>query len=430
MHRGRTIMAMACPAAPAQRQVLRISGPAARDIAAELTRGSAEPFSTASGVQPFELSLEDCTVPATLWWRRAPRTATGEDCLEIHCVGAPLIAKRLQNALGQRGLVEAMPGEFTRRALENGKLDLVRAEAVGALVAAESEADMRRALFVLEGGLARRLATFTQAIHAVLVPLELGFDFDDADVVIALPPEAEVSLVRVARELRALAGNLATTQSRSAIPLVVLTGPANAGKSTLFNALTQRDAAIASAHPGTTRDAVEATVATGDGAIRLVDTAGTDVVPTFIDEEAQRKRLRLVEAADLVLEVRAPWQEQLAADPKRLLVLTHADLNQGPVDALCVSGRTGQGLPELRAAIAERLAAQSSGSVASARQAAHCLEAALALDRAASLLANPAERELVAADLHAALQAIAAISGADAPQRLLDRIFSTFCIGK
>lgn len=427
---SRTIMAMACASSPAARQVLRISGPLARPVLEKFEPASAAVFATISGVHLLHLRLGVLTVPVALWWRKAPRSATGEDCLELHIPGAPLLAAELADALLAEGIVEASAGEFTRRALENGKLDLARAEAVGSLVAAESEAERKRAVFVLEGGLARQLAGCTSAIQAVLVPLEMGFDFQDDDIEIPLPSDVSLLLERTAGLLSHLAGANGDAGTGGAAPLVVLSGPANAGKSTLFNALSGTQGALASPFAGTTRDAVEGQCVLDETLVRLVDTAGSDVAPTAADVLAQGRRAAWLAAADLVLEVRAPGQPLPLPDERSLVVVTHADLGTSSDAPLAVSGKTGAGLTGLRAAMLQRLARHVSGSVASARQAGHCRRAAVALERARIILGARDERELAAADLHEALREIACVTGSDAPARLLDLIFSQFCIGK
>ncbi len=427
---ARTIMAMACARVPAARQVLRISGPLARPVLEKLQPASRAVFDTPSAVQALSLRLGVLEVPAALWWRKAPRSATGEDCLEVHFPGAPLLAALLRETLLAEGIVDASAGEFTRRALEHGKLDLARAEAVGSLVAAESEAERQRAVFVLEGGLARRLASCTSAIQAVLIPLELGFDFQDDDVEIPLPVDASASLARTAGLLSQLAADTAGPCASSGVPLVVLSGPANAGKSTLFNALSGSERALASPFAGTTRDAVEGQCELDEMLVRLVDTAGSDVVPAAADVEAQARRAAWLAAADLLLEVRAPGQPAARPAARSLPVLTHADLGACPAGVLAVSGLTGKGIPQLRLAMFQRLVPHVSGSVASVRQAEHCRLAAMAVARARTLLGAAGERELAAADLHEALREISAVTGSDAPARLLDRIFSQFCIGK
>lgn len=443
---GDTIVAVATPAGYAERGVIRLSGPAARVLAARLFAprdgGPADPL-PARGLHHGELLLppEGLVCPVTLWVFRAPRSFTGEDMVELHLPGAPGLLQMVQSTLQAGGARPAGPGEFTYRAFLSGRIDLSRAEAVAALIGATDESQRRRSLALLDGGLARVVAGLRDRLLQILVPLELSLDFADQDVDAVLPPDPVGTLESLAADLRAHArGQAATT--RPGTRRVVLEGPANAGKSTLFNSLLGRPEAIVSRLPGTTRDVLTGDLVLEDGQrVQLLDTAGKGVVGTQADRQAHRRRVRFTREADLVLEVR---DARLEPGPprrrrqRRLRVLTHRDLLPAPQQnghVLLVSGVTGEGLTDLREAMARRL--RDPGSPAgeapvavNMRQAAAFGRAGEAVRRAAKAWAVGGLPECAADDLHAALRFLREITGEEARDEVLAAIFSTFCIGK
>jgi tRNA modification GTPase len=374
--------------------------------------------------------------------RRAPRTFTREDLVEIHLPGAPPLIDALLRLLVSRGARPARPGEFTLRAFRNGRIDLVQAEAVERLIAAEDDADRRAALGQLGGEFSRRLRRIEEGLLDLCADVEAAIDFVDQDIEILDREEARRRTRELLEELRGLRSESALGRVRDGRPVVALLGPPNAGKSTLFNALTGKDALV-SPVPGTTRDVLAADVDAGIP-VRLLDAAGLSEPAGEIEAEACRRAREAVRAADLVLFVvdASDWEPAVPLEPREapaLLVLNKCDLDPGTEArgrfrisrSVCVSARTGRGLPELRAALAERLGtSESSGRYRiDLRQEEALEDAEAALDRASGS-ASGLGPEFAALDLRGALSALGAVSGRETDERLLDRVFSRFCLGK
>jgi tRNA modification GTPase len=369
----------------------------------------------------------------------APHSATGEEVVELFCHGAPAIVAALLEAARAAGARPARAGEFTRRALANGKLDLAAAEGVARLVAAESRGAARRALGLVDGELSRRVRALREQLLDLLVGLEAGLDFPE-DV----PPDgAEALRARLgppAAELRALLAVAAASAGRERVPTLVLAGRPNAGKSTLFNALLGTDRAIVTPHPGTTRDAVSEPAEFGGARVRLVDTAGLRETGDEIERLGVDVARRAADRADVVVLLvdgsAPPAPEDRAAagglGARAVVVRTKADLPPfAPWDLAAdavVSARTGEGLDGLRGLLAERLgAAEADGDLLVLDRHRD------ALGRTAALLGEAAAapgEEVAASLLREALSALGEITGETATEELLERIFSRFCIGK
>lgn len=369
-----------------------------------------------------------------------PKSFTGEDVVELHAHGAPrLLSLLLERLLRVDGVRLATPGEFTRRALINGRLDLARAEAVADLISAESEAQVRAAASQLTGELSARLARVHDPLLALHADLEGSLDFPDeaegADVDVL--PRLEASL----NETRALLADAKRGALIRRGARVVLYGPVNAGKSTLFNALIGASRALVDAEPGTTRDTLEARVELSGLAVTLVDTAGLRDDAGRIEAlgiERTREALKGADVAVLLLPPRATEEERDAwrrEAPERLEVFGKADLTPHPSPlptgaGVFVSGLTGEGLPQLRALLAERLGAGAAAVVStSERHLAALTELEAALSNARAAL-DVSTLEVVAGEVGLALHALSELTGEDASTALLDEIFLRFCIGK
>jgi tRNA modification GTPase len=441
-----TIVAVASARGPAARGVVRLSGRravalvAARcgvDAAAFPPRGAhARP--AAFGLDTPTATVRGAQAPVELWVFRAPASYTGEDVVELHLPGSPALLDLVVRLCVADGARVADPGEFTRRAVEAGKLDLTRAEAVLAAVRARDDDELRRAQALLDGGLARELAGAVDRLTALLVPLELALDFSDQDVEIVAPVDHARKVAALAADLRRLAAAPGGAVLRGLFR-VVLRGPANAGKSSLFNALLGRDAALAAPFRGTTRDPLTAEFERGGVRCVLTDTAGDDVFDGPLDAAAGAARERALGEADLVLEVRDVRRGGFPdapppGAPPALRVATFVDLAPDvrvPAGALRVAAPTGEGIAALGDAIAAALSrgADAAPFLVSARVAGAAAEAADALDRAVEAL--PTEPpEFAASDLRAALRALRGLTHADPADPVLDRIFRDFCIGK
>jgi tRNA modification GTPase len=369
----------------------------------------------------------------------APHSATGEEVVELFCHGAPAIMAALLEAARAAGARPARPGEFTRRALANGKVDLAEAEGISRLVAAESRGAARRALGLVDGDLSRRVRAVREGILDLLAELEAGLDFPD-DVGAKEAGALRTALERPASELRWLLAAAGASAGRERIPTIAVAGRPNAGKSTLFNALLGADRAIVTPHPGTTRDAVTESVDLAGARVRLADTAGLRETGDEVERIGVDVAWRTADLADVVLLVvdgsapPAPEDRAIAGrlGDRAVVVRTKADLAlfepwDVAADAV-VSARTGAGLDALRTLLLGRLgAAESEGGLLVLDRHRE------ALARAAALLesAGTAPGEEVAASLvREALSALGEITGETATEELLDRIFSAFCIGK
>lgn len=430
-----TIAALASGRPPVAVAVIRVSGPAAAAAITALTGGRPP--------APRRLSLRTLADPATgALLDRAlvvlfpgPATATGEDLAEFHLHGgSAVIAGVLETLTALPGVRLAEPGEFTRRAFANGRLDLAEVEGLADLVAAETAGQRAQALALAGGVLSRAADQWRERCLAILAEAEAGLDFaeDEADVAARLDETARDQLLALVTELdRLLADSRRAARIREGLAIAV-TGPPNVGKSSLVNALSSRDAAIVTAIPGTTRDPIEVPLDLGGAAATLIDTAGLRDTQDPIEREGIARARARAEAADLVLHVTDTLPD-LPPD-SGWLVLNKTDLVPPPArlphHSFAVSALTGSGISELRAALT-RWAADVArpGEPALLGHARH--RAAFA-DAAAALADAAASDDAVlrAENLRRAAHAFGRIAGRVDVDDVLDRIFSRFCIGK
>ena len=433
---GDVLVARATAAGAGALAIVRLSGPSGRTL--DVARGLAPrvPFPPEARHAYFSplLDADGAVVDEGLFlFFRAPASSTGEEVVELHAHGSPAVVEELVRAAVSRGARRARPGEFTRRALANGKLDLARAEGVGLLAAAASRGEARRAIGLVRGELSRRVALVREDLLGALVELEARLDFGD-ELAAGDDGPALALLDRARRTLEALGEEVGAGRVAEGVPTVVIAGPPNAGKSTLFNALLGEDRALVTEVPGTTRDAVSELVEICGERVRLVDTAGLREAGDPVEKLGVEAARRAVAGADLVLVTREPGAGaetglDLPSGVAPLLVGTKADLGPaGGAGGLRVSARTGAGLEELRREIGRRLGAGGEGGSFTGlpRQGEALRRAAVALDG----LGPATPGELAAAGARAALHALGEITGETATEDLLDRVFSTFCVGK
>ncbi|RVT94996.1 tRNA uridine-5-carboxymethylaminomethyl(34) synthesis GTPase MnmE [Sphingomonas crocodyli] len=421
-----TIFALSSGMPPAGIGVVRISGPQAGDVIAALT---ARPLP-----QPRRATLRPLIDPrdgrlldeALVLWFPGPATATGEDLAEFHVHGGRAVIAAVLDCLArQPGLRAAEAGEFTRRALLNGRIDLIEAEALGDLLGAETEAQRRHALMMHDGALSRAVERWQATLLALSARLEAVLDFSDEDDV--------GDGVDIGGDLRVLRTELDTWLNRPRAERlkdglrVVLAGPPNAGKSSLFNALLGRDAAIVSDIAGTTRDMIEAPVQLGGHAFVLIDVAGLrddsgDVIEAIGIDRARRA----VAAADVVLWLGDPGEAPEGA----LRIGAQSDrISHGSDIDLRLSAHTGEGLEELIAwlvARAAELSPRADEAGLNARQAVLISEARDAI----ALAGSESDPLLQAESLRASRQAFDALTGRAGAEAMLDALFGAFCIGK
>jgi tRNA modification GTPase len=422
-----TVFALASGAGRAAIAVLRISGPDSGPVLTALCGSLPLPRrAVVRALRDAEGGLLD---RAMVLWLPGPRSYTGEDSAELHLHAGNAVIDAVATALGALGLRPAEPGEFTRRAFLNGKMDLVSAEAVHDLVAAETDAQRRQALRQLDGALGDLYRGWSDQLRSALARQEALIDFPDED----LPPEVEADLLASVRSLRSeilahLDDNQRGEKLREGL-FFAITGAPNVGKSSLINALAERDVAIVSATPGTTRDAIETRIVLGGVPVTLVDTAGLRDSVDPIEAEGVRRAKARAASADLVITV---IEAGSAFKPcAGLLVGNKSDVYpERRPDVLAVSALTGAGLAELRARLAAEAKAltESSGPPPLTR-ARH----RTSLNAAARWLADAAdavEPELRGESMRLALRALGTITGQVGVEEILDSIFRQFCIGK
>jgi tRNA modification GTPase len=424
-----TIFAIASGAGRAAIAVMRISGPASADAVSSLCR---LPNPRVASFRRLRNAAGETLDQALVLWFPGPKTETGEDSAELHLHGSRAVIDAVSDALVAAGLRPAEPGEFTKRAFLNGKLDLVQAEAVHDLVFAETDAQRRQALRQLDGALGTLYRTWADRLRKVLAYQEALIDFPDED----LPPEVEAELVTTLCAVRSeidthLNDGHRGEKLREGL-FFAITGAPNVGKSSLINALAQRDVAIVSPVPGTTRDVLEARVVLGGVPVTLVDTAGVRDTTDAIEAEGVRRALARVEDADLVISmVEVSAASGPAMTERELLVANKCDLGgDAPAGALRISALTGEGIETLRARLAgaARALTNTSGPppLTRARHRAALLEATSRLRAAeAAVLA-----ELRGEDLRQAMRALSRITGQVGVEDILDTLFRSFCIGK
>jgi tRNA modification GTPase len=424
-----TIFALASGSARAAIAVMRLSGSASGPAVTALCGGSL-PAPRHASVRRLRDAQAAILDQALVLWLPGPGTYTGEDCAELHLHGGRAVIDGVADALTQAGLRPAEPGEFTRRAFLNGRMDLVEAEAVHDLIAAETSAQRLQALRQLEGALGALYQDWADRLRGILAYQEALIDFPDED----LPPEVEAQLLTTLRavrtEVRSHLDDAGRGEKLREGLFFAISGAPNVGKSTLINALVERDVAIVSEIPGTTRDILEARVVLGGVPVTLVDTAGLRETTDIIEAEGVRRAIARTEDADLVMTVVEAGSPP-ADTTGSLLIANKADLGlPGPDRALRISAKTGIGMDELRARLAQ--AAQQMTNATGApplTRARHraALLAAVAYLEAAEQANLP---ELRGEDLRLAMRALGRITGHVGVEDILDTVFSKFCIGK
>lgn len=443
-----TIFALASGAGRAGVAVIRLSGPEAGPALAAVSGRALPPERRATRVRLRDGGGEVIDDGLALWFP-APRSFTGEDVVELHVHGGRAVLAALSDALVTLGLRPAEAGEFSRRAFDNGKLDLTAAEGLADLVAAETAAQRRQALRQMDGALMRLYEGWRQRLLRAQAWMEAGVDFSDeedvaADVVARARAEAEQLAGEVAAHLaRAPRGE----RLREGLEVAILGAP-NVGKSTLLNRMAGREAAIVAATAGTTRDVIEVQLDLQGWPVTLADTAGLREAADAVEDEGVRRARARAERADvrvLVFDATAlpGWDEETASLARSgggndVLVLNKADAAPGPLPTawegrplLPVSAVSGEGIAGLEAALAGRAEALLGGggavAVPTRARHRHALEACLeALHRAS----EAPEVELAGEDLRLAARALGRITGRVDVEDVLDVIFGEFCIGK
>jgi tRNA modification GTPase len=468
-----TIVAIATPPGRGGIGVVRLAGPEAKAIAQPMLRLTRD-------LQPNQAVVCDLVDPrgadtparetadtaasarideVVVTYFAKPHSYTTDDIIEISAHGSPVVLRHIVELALTRGARLAEPGEFTMRAFLNGRLDLTQAEAVRDLIDAQTLFQAKVAAQQLEGALSNRLKPIKKVLVDLIALLEAGIDFAEDDVSVA--PDATI-LSRIA-EVKTPLEQLASTFKYGKIVhqglTLAIVGRPNVGKSSLFNHLVERDRAIVTAQPGTTRDLVSETVAIGGIPVELVDTAGIRKALDEAESIGIRKSMEALADADLVLVVIDKTQPITEEDEELLrqvetrsaiVVENKSDLlsschagtrpsetspRQRVIARIPTSALTGEGIPVLRAAILDHVAGdatthQESGFLTSVRHQKLVTDSLTALGSATTAVANKVPHEMLLLDLYAALRPLDEITGATTTDDILNLIFGTFCIGK
>lgn len=444
-----TIVALSTPRGRGALAVIRLSGPLAINIAtqlaslAEVEPRKAKLVRITSGDQIIDETILTCFL--------APHSLTGEDVVEISCHGSPAIVRQIIDRALALGAVLAGPGDFTLRALSNGKINLAQAEAIRDLIAAQTDAAVKQATRQLNGELSNTLDPFKEKLVDVIVLLESALEFVEDDLPTPSVSAVEETLSSVIRGVEKLSASFSAGRLLQDGVRVTIAGRPNVGKSSLFNSLVEHERAIVTEIPGTTRDTLSEAIDLGGIPVILTDTAGVRETTDGIETLGIERTQRAVGDADLVLvvldgaeEVGPPDRELLdqTANSRRLVVMNKSDLASFKAATSClgvpqtinVSARTGEGLEALRAAMLESL--NSAGIedqgllITNVRHYDLLCRAKQELESAREAFRERHSEELVLVPLHNALKYLGQITGETTTEDILSEIFATFCIGK
>ena len=451
MPNDETVVALATPTGESAIALLRLSGPRCRELVRELF-GKAGPLPRRSYLGHYRDRADRLIDQVVFTYYQKGASYTGERVLEIATHGNPFIAQSILQDLCQRGCRLAAPGEFTRTAFLNGRIDLSQAEAVMDLIRARSEAALEAANRQLSGSVRNTVNTLMEKILHVLTEVEVYIDFPEED----LPDEETcgptLDLTEVSREMdHLLAGGHLASLLHDGVR-VVITGPPNAGKSSLLNALVGADRVIVSEEPGTTRDYVEERITLGPYVLRLVDTAGIGETKSPIESQGMRKAIDQVDRSHLVLCVvdttepapnlpdgvakRLSEKAAIVIENKTDRVESQEHLEWLPhLSHLRLSALTGDGLDSLirlfRTRLEEKIpSAENERVLVNARHAQALKEAKHGLKNALGKMRRGSYNELIASDLRISLAALGEITGKVDNEAMLDALFGKFCIGK
>lgn len=455
-----TIAAISTPPGRSGLGIVRLSGPRAREIAERIFHPKSK---RSRALSPRRATFGEIRDPqsgelldeAVVTFFAGPQSSTGEDVVEFSCHGSPVVLRRLLDLLLELGARAARPGEFTLRAFLNGRIDLVQAEAIRDLIEAQTITQARVALRQMQGSLSRRLQPLRQALIEMIVQMETAVEFVEEDVTTESRSSLLARLDALIQELENMAAQYRTGRYVREGVQVALIGKPNVGKSSLFNRLLERERAIVTEIPGTTRDTLIETASLEGIPIHLVDTAGLREATDRVERLGIERSRQAMADADLVLVVLDGSQPLEEEDRRileetrsvpRILVINKNDLPRrleterlralAEGAPLCeMSALTGQGLEELRQVMLEILTRGSAFQpedviLTNARHHQLLVAARDAAHQARRALAEGYSEEVALIGLHDALRYLGEITGEVTIEEILDRIFSTFCIGK
>jgi tRNA modification GTPase len=449
-----TIVAISTPPGRGGLGIVRLSGTEARSIAERILR-----FSGEAGWRPWHVRMAElpdrqahAIDQVVVAFFEAPRSYTAEDVVEISCHGSPVVLRHAVERALEAGARLADPGEFTLRAFLNGRIDLPRAEAIRDLIEATTLYQARIAAGQAGGSVSRRIAPLKEQLLELIALLEAGIDFAEDDVSVATAGEILRRLDPVCEGVRQLAASFQYGGLVRAGLTLAIVGRPNVGKSSLFNRLLEQDRAIVASLPGTTRDLVSEIASIGGIPVKLYDTAGIREGAELVESLGIERSFQAMADADLtlvVVDVSQPLDHEdraliaragrqgrcLVAGNKCDLVGQAGPEGTPPASLISVSALTGEGIAQLREAILEALAPkgafeEETGFITSLRHEQLLRESAGYLEKAGAAVQAAIPHEMLLLDLYSALGPIDAITGATTADDILNRIFSTFCIGK
>ncbi len=455
IYQNETIVAIATPPGRGGIGIVRLSGPEATGIAEPMLR-LRNPLAHAQArfADLLDLDTQEKLDEAVVTFFAAPNSYTGEDVVEVAAHGSPVILETLVRQALAGGARLAAPGEFTQRAFLSGRIDLIQAEAVHDLIEAQTLYQARVAAQQLHGALSRRIKPIKEGLVALIALLEAGIDFAEDDIDVLPGSEIMKSVGEIRAQLQPVADSFARGRIVQEGLMLAIVGRPNAGKSSLFNRIVQRERAIVTATPGTTRDLVTERVSLGGIPVELVDTAGMREASDEAEQIGIRKSREALADADMVLMVldatAAPGHGELEllatlAQRRALVVVNKSDLAQpssAMEEALAgiglpvvhTSALSGQGVDELKkrmlALVGERAVETESGMLTSLRQYQAVSGTLEGLAAAAAAAGQDIPHEMVLLDLYGALRHLDSLTGETTSDDILNLIFSTFCIGK
>lgn len=444
-----TIVALSTPRGRGALAVIRLSGPLAINIVTQMTGVvDIEPRKAKLTTLKREQEIVDEVI---LTCFLAPNSLTGEDVVEISCHGSPAVVRQIVDRTLELGAVLAGPGEFTLRALSNGKINLAQAEAIRDLISAQTDAAVKQAARQMNGELSNTLDPFKEKLVEVIVLLESALEFVEDDLPVPRVSEIETTLASVIAGIEKLSASYSAGRLLQDGVRVTIAGRPNVGKSSLFNSLVAHERAIVTEIPGTTRDTLSEAIDLGGVPVILTDTAGVRQTTDGIETLGIERTHRALSDADLVLvvidgsdEVGPADRDLLSqtAESRRIVVMNKCDLPSfraadsclGVPQTINVSARSGEGLDDLRAAMLESLngaGVEDQGLlITNARHYDLLCRARQEVELAQAAFRDRHSEELVLVPLHNALKYLGQVTGETTTEDILSEIFATFCIGK
>ncbi|CCB88090.1 tRNA uridine-5-carboxymethylaminomethyl(34) synthesis GTPase MnmE [Simkania negevensis] len=447
--KGQTIAAVATPPGEGGIAVIRISGDEALDVADKIFSGSIHSYKTHTVHFGNILDENGAFIDEGLVIvMRTPRSYTGEDTVEIHCHGGTLITQKVLKAALRSGARAALPGEFTCKAFQNGKIDLTKAEAVQQVIASKNSLAMQAAENQLQGKLYKTIASFQQKLTDIAAILEAWVDFPEEGLEFASHEEMLTMLTAIIERMQHLLATFHEGKRLQTGLSICLLGAPNVGKSSLMNAIVGKDRAIVTDIPGTTRDILEEEIEMAGLNFRLLDTAGIREAEEIVEREGVRRSIAAAKEADLILLVVDISNPSIDSDlmailPKgqTLLVWNKTDLKAAdelpklPFEAVRVSAKNYEGLEELKEAVHQIVWKSGPPSkeevVLTNERHFQSLDRAIQATQKVSLgLQEELSPEFLTSDIRLALKELGTIIGVNITEDILSAIFSKFCVGK